>query len=172
MSDPDNQTLVKADLDLLGAARTTSRILSDPQGVRKALQLLRALTVTQTLGVAPDQTVGGQLASNLFDQLDGILPGALTTGTGSAERLNAPVVRRFQRYARTKPILVEEPTVKQAVGQLTRILSGRPANLRVTLAGQQPAVTARQDLARDAQTTRPYWPQLSAQLSQLATRLR
>jgi hypothetical protein len=166
LSDSQATAIGDADLLVFSSANASHYIVGHPQSVRQAEALLKPLTVATTLQVKPSDQVAGGLVTSLLDQLDNVTPG-LTTGTGSAERLDAQAVHRLLVFGLKHPAEVFRPRAAAGVNRLEQLMRGMKAHTQVSLAGQVPSVTARQLLAREVQTAALYWPDLAARLRSL-----
>lgn len=170
VSDSKAQSIEGADIEVFAAANATGYLVDHPQNVHESELLLKPLIVAKTLQVSQSNAVAGGLVTNLLNQLDGTTPG-LTTGNGSDEHLDNAAVHRLFVYGLKKPTEVFKPSAQRGIAELSRLLAGVGANDRVSLAGQQPAVTARAMLERDEQSVARYWPDLARRLRVLAARL-
>jgi hypothetical protein len=163
--------LNRADLKIFASANETGNLVGHPQAVKRARQLIKPLTVADTLNVKPSNQVAGGLVANLTSELDAITPG-LTAGQGSNEHLDSQAVHRFLEFGSKDPTEVFRPTVVEGIDGLTRLLKGKPAETRVTSAGVDPAQTGRELIESDVRTTRRYWPDLAKRLEALEKSLR
>jgi hypothetical protein len=159
--------IAHAEVGIFASANATRNIVGHRQAVARAEELLKPLTVAKTLQVDTSNSAAGGFVQNLLDELDGTVPG-LTSQDANGEHLNAPTVHRFLLYGRTHPTAVFHPEAAAGVGQLERLLRSTPRNARVTVQ----LATAGQLVTKDAQDTRPFWPDLSKRLTALNSSLR
>lgn len=170
VSDSQANAIGDADLLVFSSANAEHYLVGHPQNVRQAEALLKPLTVVNTLQVKPSNEVAGGLVRSLLDQFDNVTPG-MTTGTGDNEHLDGPIVHRLLLFGLKDPAEVFRPRAAAGVSRLEQLMRGLKANTRVSLAGQVPAETARELLAREAQTASHYWPDLAARLRALENSL-
>jgi hypothetical protein len=162
--------MVGADIMVVAAATATGYVVGHPQNVRLSERPLKPLIVANTLQVKSTNSVVGGLLTNLINQLDNTTPG-LTTGTGADEHIDNAAVHRLFVYGLKQPTQVFKPAAQQGVAELSALLAGLGAGERVSLAGQQPPLTARALVVRDEQTVSRYWPDLARRLRTIAASL-
>jgi hypothetical protein len=171
VSDAKAQAIEEADIEVFAAANATGYVVGHPQSVRESERLLKPLIVASTLQVNQSNTEAGGLVTGLLSQLDNTTPG-MTTGNGSDEHLDSAAVHRLFVYGLKEPAEVFKPNAQSGVAKLSRLLAGVGANERVSLAGQQPGITARAMVVRDEASVARYWPDLARRLRALAASLR
>ena len=171
LSPSEVSSLASASLAIFSSANATANVAGHPANMRKAQQLLRPLIISDTLQVKPSDQIAGNLVTELQGQLDNAVPG-LTTDQGGEEHLNKAAVHRLYVYGFKQPTFVFKPNAARGVSEEERLLRGKAANTVVSLAGQSPAVTARQLGARDEATASRFWPDLARWLRVLAGTLR
>ncbi len=170
VSDTKAQAIEAADVKLFAAANATGYVVGHPQNVRLSERLLKPLIVANTLQVKSTNTVVGGLLTNLISQLDNTTPG-LTAGTGADEHIDTAAVHRLFVYGLKHPTQVFKPDAAQGVAELSALLAGLGASERVSLAGQQPPLTAGALVVREEASVARYWPDLARRLRSLAASL-
>jgi hypothetical protein len=163
--------LIDASLGIDKAQTLTQRLESNPNDIAKAKQLLRPLTIANTLKVNESNEVAGSTVSGLFSELDGLYPGLLTKEGAEGERLDVPLVNRFLRYATTHPTLVAERRVAKEVNVLDSLLHGKKADYDLSSCGG--GMTTAASLVTGAEASaHAFWPAPSEKLRALQASLR